>query len=223
MNPTEIRLKPSRSQAQWLRGLLKCLGGLAVVEPVVSTFAFSTRPSLFTGSLARVILVAPVVAVRVALVNSGLRGTAIVVDVEVPDAGRVTVGVGGSAGMNPVIDAPNALPVAASGPVAAPAEPAKKAKEPRATPMASRTAPTRRNKPTGWAERTLGCGGIIHGIDSKLSPRFRETRLLAAAQHTHSAQLAQTIALISPGRRRRGSADRIDFPVLADIWQTQPI
>src|ERR1035437_4071890 len=39
----------------------------------------------------------------------------------------------------------------------------------------------------------------------------------------HSAQLDQTIALISPGRRRRGSADRPDFPVLADIQQTQPI
>ena len=100
-------------------------------------------------------LVAPVVAVRVASVNTGLSGTAIVVDVAVPDAGRVTAGVGGNNGMIPVIDAPNALPVEASGPVAAPAEPAKKAKEPRAAPMASSTAPTRRNKPTGWAERTL--------------------------------------------------------------------
>ena len=189
----------------------------AVVEPAINTLAFSTRPSLFTCSLARVLLVELVVAVSVALVNTGLRGTAIVVEVAVPEAGRVTAGVGGSAGMGPPIEAPNALPVRVSGPVAAPAEPAKKAKEPRATPMASSTAPTRRNKPTGRTERALvvvdSCMKLTLAFLVGLRDPYSHIRSRYPMLHTPNNDRSHRAA------RWRGSADRMDFPNSADIGQ----
>src|SRR5580698_1748365 len=119
-----------------------------------STFSPSISPFESTCSVARVALLATLVAISVSEVNTGSSGKLMSEALwAAPEAGSVTVGVGARTFNSPVSDAPKALPATVSGPLAALAalDP-NRAKDPAVDPSATITTPRgRRNLERGGA------------------------------------------------------------------------